>query len=70
MDVVGVTAAYLPVVHRYCNFSQALYKAPCWWIPCDPKYFGAILNIFEYFIIFLIVSTNYIFVHLLDNKVF
>ena len=24
---------------------------------------------FEYFIIILIVSTNYIFVHLLDNKV-
>ena len=27
------------------------------------------LNIFKYFII-LIVSTNYIFVHLLDNKLF
>ena len=25
---------------------------------------------FKYFIIILIVSTNYIFVHLLDNKVF
>ena len=31
---------------------------------------GANLNIFKYFIIILIVSTNYIFVHLLDNKVF
>jgi len=30
----------------------------------------SILNIFKYFIIILIVSTNYIFVHLLDNKVF
>ena len=27
-------------------------------------------SIFKYFIIILIVSTNYIFVHLLDNKVF
>jgi hypothetical protein len=31
---------------------------------------GAILNIFKYFTIILIVSTNYIFVHLLDNKMF
>ena len=29
-----------------------------------------IIVIFKYFIIILIVSTNYIFVHLLDNKVF
>ena len=36
----------------------------------DPKHVGAILNIFKCFIIILIVSTNYIFVHLLDNKVF
>ena len=35
-----------------------------------PKHVAAILNIFKYFIIILIVSTNYIFVHLLDNKVF
>ena len=35
-----------------------------------PKYVEAVLNIFKYFIIILIVSTNYIFVHLLDNKVF
>ena len=28
------------------------------------------INIFKYFIIILIVSMNYIFVHLLDNKVF
>jgi len=26
-------------------FSQALYKAPWWWILCDPKHFGALLNI-------------------------
>jgi len=31
---------------------------------------GAIVNILKYFIIILIVSTNYIFVQLLDNKVF
>jgi len=37
---------------------------------CDPKHVGAILNIFKYFIIILIVSTNYIFVHLLDNEMF
>jgi len=49
-------------------FSQALYKAPWWWSLCDPKYVGAILNSFQYYIIILIVSTNYIFVHLLDNK--
>ena len=36
----------------------------------NPKHVGAILNIFKYFIIILNVSTNYIFVHLLDNKVF
>ena len=28
MDVVGVMAAYLPLVQIYCNFSQALYKPP------------------------------------------
>ena len=32
--------------------------------------FGAIVNVLKYFIIILIVSTNYIFVHLLGNKVF
>ena len=26
-------------------FSQALYKAPWWWIICDPKHVGALLNI-------------------------
>jgi len=26
-------------------FSQALYKAPWWWILCDPKHVGALLNI-------------------------
>ena len=35
-----------------------------------PKYVGIILNIFKCFIVILIVSTNYIFVHLLDIKVF
>ena len=29
-----------------------------------------IIKYFKYFIIILIVSTNYIFVHLFDNKVF
>jgi len=36
MDKVGIMAAY---------FSQALYKAPWWWILCDPKHVGALLNI-------------------------
>jgi hypothetical protein len=36
----------------------------------DPKRVGAILNIFKYFTTILLVSTNSIFVHLLDNKVF
>jgi len=26
-------------------FSQALYKAPWWWILCDPKRVGTLLNI-------------------------
>ena len=34
------------------------------------KYVRAFLNILIYLIIILIVSTNYIFVQLLDNKVF
>jgi len=34
------------------------------------QYVGAILNIFKYFMIILILSTNYMFVHPLDNKVF
>jgi len=34
------------------------------------KHVGSNSNIFKYFVIILIVSTNYIFVHLLDNKVF
>ena len=32
--------------------------------------FGVNLKYLKYFIIILIVSTNYIFVHLSDNKVF
>ena len=47
-----------------------MFKITPTWIPCDPKHVGVILNIFKYFIIILIVSTNYISVHLLDNKVF
>jgi len=31
--------------NHYCNFSQALCKAPWWWIPCDPKHVGAFSNI-------------------------
>ena len=34
------------------------------WLILINKYVGAFLNIFKYFIIVLIVSTNYIFVHL------
>ena len=45
-----------------------LYKAAWWWIPCDLEHVGAILNIFKHFIIILIVSTNCIFVHALDNE--
>ena len=37
-------------------FSQALYKAPRWWMLCDLKH---VASTFKYFII-LIVSTNYI----------
>jgi len=59
MDVVGVTAAYLPVV--------CVCVCVC---VCAAQSREAILNNFKYFIIILIVSTNYIFVHLLDNKVF
>ena len=39
-------------------------------IVCDPKHVGVVLNIFKYFIIIPTVSTNYIFLLLLDNKVF
>ena len=53
-------------VRDYCNFRQALYKAPWWWIPWSEICW----NNFKYFIIILIVSTNYIFVHLLDKEVF
>jgi hypothetical protein len=58
MDVVGVMAAYLSVV-RVCTAQSR-----------EALHVGAILNIFKYFIIILIVATNYIFVHLLDNKLF
>ena len=49
MVVVGVMAAYLPVV-RVCTAQSR--------------------EALKYFIIILMVSTNYIFVHLLDNEVF
>ena len=52
MDVVGVMAAYLPMVRVCTALSREAH------------------NILKYFIIILTVSTNYIFVHLLDNKVF
>ena len=58
MDVVGVMAAYLPVV-RVCT-AQSREALSSW---RNFKYF-------KYFIIILIVYTIYIFVHLLDNKVF
>jgi len=38
-------------------FSQALYKAPWWWIFCDPKHGW---NTFKYFFLILIVSSYYI----------
>ena len=41
----------------------------CPWCVCVLPV-AAILNISKYITIILIVSTNYIFVHLLDNKVF
>jgi len=65
-DVVGVMAAYLPVVCVCVLHSLERRSLDS----CDPKHFGAILKIFKCFIIIVIVSTNYIFVHLLDNKVF
>jgi len=52
LDKVGVMAAYSDLVHVNGHnriiiviFSQALYKAPWWWILCDPKHVGALLNI-------------------------
>ena len=52
MDEVSVMAAYSDLVHVNGHnriiiviFSQALYKAPWWWILCDPKHVGALLNI-------------------------
>ena len=56
MDPVGVMAAYLPVV---CVCTAQSREALC-----------SILSILKYFLIIIMVSTNYIFVHLLDNKVF
>ena len=65
MDVVGVMAEYAATDLVHVNghdriilviFSQALYKAPWWWILCDPKHVGALL---KYFII-LIISIYYI----------
>ena len=45
---------------RWCNMMHPLWSEICW----------SILNIFKYFVIILIVSTNYIFVYLLGNEVF
>jgi len=56
MDAVGVMAAYLPMVR--VSTAQPREALP------SASHVGAILNIFKYFIIILIVSTNYIFVHL------
>jgi len=49
-------AAYLPVV-RVCTAQSR-----------EAQSGGVICKYFKYFIIILIVSTNYKFVHLLDNK--
>jgi len=53
MDVVGVIAAYLPVV-RVCTEQSRDVSLDC----------------SVHIIIILIISTNYIFVHLLYNRVF
>ena len=42
MDKVAVMAAHRIIL---VIFIQALYKAPWWWILCDPKHVGALLNI-------------------------
>ena len=76
MDVVGVMAAYsdplcvcvLHSLERHC--SKHCIKLPDDGSLVIRNMLEQILNIFKYFIIILIVSTNYIFVHLLDNKVF
>ena len=54
-------------VNRHDRTITVILAKHCIKLPDDV---GAILNIFKYFIIILTVSTNYIFVHLLDNKVF
>jgi len=48
--------AWLKITVILVIFSQALYKAPWWWIFYDPKHVGSTS---KYFII-LIVSKNYI----------
>ena len=86
MDVVGVMAAYLPVVsvctalYRECR-GACVCVCVCTALSREAKHCISLpddgslviqntLEHFKYFIIILIVSTNYIFVHLLDNKVF
>jgi len=82
MDVVGVKAVYLPVLRvctahingqdraitvsltKYC-IESSMMMDPLWTEKCWNNF-----NYFKYFIIILIVSTNYIFVYLFDNKVF
>jgi hypothetical protein len=63
VHVNGRDRTITAILDKHCTI-------PWWWIPCDPKYVGSFLNSFKYFIIILIVSMNYIFVHLLDRKVF
>jgi len=65
MDVVGVMAAYLPVVRVCTAQSREVRVCTAQCREALPMEFH-----FKYFIIILIVSTNYIFVRLLDNKVF
>jgi len=62
-------------VNRHDRTNNVILAKHCTKLPDDGSLvirnmLGAFLNIIKYFIIILIVSTNYIFVHLLDNKVF
>ena len=40
-SIVSVDMDYVFLV----IFGQALYKTPWWWILCDPKHVGALLNV-------------------------
>jgi len=51
--------------------STVILTKHCIKLPDDgPLVIRNMLEHFKYFIVIIIVSTNYIFVHLLDNKVF